>query len=327
LNIIVDAMGGDNAPYEIIKGCIDAINFIKDFNITLVGNEKQINDVLNDEQYDKSRISIKNTSEVITGDDIPTIAIKKKRDSSMVVGLNMLKNNEGDAFLSAGNSGALLTGSLLVVGRIKGVIRPALGAIIPSKKNDVLLIDAGLNSECRPESYVQFANFGAQYYKCLYDIKQPKVGLINIGSEDKKGTVEVKEAHMLLKETKLNYIGNIEGNDIPIGEAHVVVCNGFIGNILLKFLEGTAKFLFSGVKTAINKNIFTKIGGLLIQKELKAFANKADADTVGGAPILGIEGLVVKSHGNSTAKTIKNVLMKTKTLVDKDIINKIKENI
>jgi len=327
LNIIVDAMGGDNAPFEIIKGCIDAVNFKKGFDITLIGDEKQINAVLDSEQYDKNRITTKNASEIITGNDIPTVAIKKKSDSSMVVGLNMLKNNKGDAFLSAGNSGALLTGSLLIVGRIKGVIRPALGAIIPSKKNDVLLIDAGLNSECRPESYVQFANFGTQYYKCLYEIEQPKVGLINIGSEDKKGTVEVKEAHVLLKEANLNYIGNVEGNDIPIGEAHVVVCNGFIGNILLKFLEGTAKFLFSGVKAAINKNIFTKIGGLLIQKDLKAFANRADADTVGGAPILGIEGLVVKSHGNSTAKTIKNVLMKTKILVDKDIIKKIKENI
>jgi len=327
LNIIVDAMGGDNAPFEIVKGCIDAVNSKKGFDITLIGDEKQINAVLNSEQYNKNRITTKNASEIITGDDIPTIAIKKKSDSSMVVGLNMLKNNKGDAFLSAGNSGALLTGSLLIVGRIKGVIRPALGAIIPSKKNDVLLIDAGLNSECRPESYVQFANFGTQYYKCLYEVRQPKVGLINIGSEDKKGTVEVKEAHVLLKEANLNYIGNIEGNDIPIGEAHVVVCNGFIGNVLLKFLEGTAKFLFSGVKSAINKNIFTKIGGLLIQKDLKAFANRADADTVGGAPILGIEGLVVKSHGNSTAKTIKNVLMKTKILVDKDIIEKIKENI
>ena len=327
MNIIVDAMGGDNAPFEIVKGCIDAVNSKKGFDITLIGDEKQINAVLNSEQYNKNRITTKNASEIITGDDIPTIAIKKKSDSSMVVGLNMLKNNKGDAFLSAGNSGALLTGSLLIVGRIKGVIRPALGAIIPSKKNDVLLIDAGLNSECRPESYVQFANFGTQYYKCLYEVRQPKVGLINIGSEDKKGTVEVKEAHVLLKEANLNYIGNIEGNDIPIGEAHVVVCNGFIGNVLLKFLEGTAKFLFSGVKSAINKNIFTKIGGLLIQKDLKAFANRADADTVGGAPILGIEGLVVKSHGNSTAKTIKNVLMKTKILVDKDIIEKIKENI
>ncbi|MCK5812297.1 MAG: phosphate acyltransferase PlsX [Clostridiales bacterium] len=320
-------MGGDNAPYEIVKGCVDAVNIKEGFKILLVGDEKQILQILDESSYDEKRIEIKNTTEIITGKDIPTTAIKQKKDSSMVVGMNLLKEKSGNAFLSAGNSGALLTGSLLLVGRIKGVIRPALGAVIPSRKNDVLIIDAGLNSECRPESYVQFAKFGSQFYKCMYNVNKPTVGLINIGSEDKKGTPEVKEAHILLKKAAINYKGNIEGNDIPAGEVQVVVCNGFIGNILLKFLEGTAKFMFNGVKEAIKTNFFSKIGGLLIMKPLRNFAKRADADTVGGAPVLGINGLVIKSHGNSKAKTIKNVLIKTITLIEKDIVNQIRLSI
>lgn len=327
MKIIIDAMGGDNAPDEIVKGCVDAINIKKGFNILFVGDEKQIFKILEECSYDEKRIEIRNTSEVITGKDVPTVAIKKKSDSSMVVGMNLLKEKKGDAFLSAGNSGALLTGSLLIVGRIKGVIRPALGAIIPSKKNDVLLIDAGLNSECRPESYVQFALFGSQFYKCMYDVDKPTVGLLNIGSEDQKGTPEVREAHILLKKAPINYQGNIEGNDIPEGKTQIVVCNGFIGNILLKFLEGTVKFMFNGVKEAIKANFFSKIGGLLIMKPLRKFARSADADTVGGAPVLGINGLVIKSHGNSKAKTIKNVIMKTITLIEKDIVNEIRLSI
>jgi len=327
LKIIVDVMGGDYAPTEIVKGCIDAINIEKGFNLILVGVEKKINEIISDLKYDKSRIEIKNAEEVIKGDEVPTVAIKKKKNSSMVVGFNLLKENAGDAFLSAGNSGALLTGSLLLIGRLKGVIRPALAAIIPAKENDVLLIDAGLNSMCKPESYVQFAKFGTEYMKCLYDIEKPKVGLINIGSENNKGNTEVKEAHELLLKADINYRGNIEGNEIPMGKAHVIVCNGFLGNILLKFLEGTAKFFFGEIKQSMTKNFINKIGGAILRKDLKAFAKRTDADAVGGAPILGVEALVIKSHGNSTAKTIKNVLLKTKVLIEKDIIKQIKKSI
>lgn len=327
MKIIVDAMGGDNAPNEIVNGCIDALQKEEGFNLLLVGDEHQIDAILKDRDFDKSRLEILNTCEVITGDDVPTVAIKKKCDSSMVVGLNMLKENKGDAFVSAGNSGALLTGSLLLVGRMKGVIRPALGAVIPARDKDVLLIDAGLNSECRPESYVQFAKFGTEYYKCLFNIENPTVGLVNIGSEDNKGMPEVKEANSLLKEAEVNYVGNIEGNDVPDGKVHVVVCNGFVGNILLKFLEGTAKFLFGGVKKAINRNLLNKIGGAILRKDLKEFSKRADADVIGGAPILGIEGLVMKSHGNSKAKTIMNVILKTRLLIEKDVIDHIRNSI
>lgn len=327
MKIIVDVMGGDNAPDEIAKGCIDAINIEKGFNLVLVGDESRINKVISRLEYDKSRIQIKNTTEVIGGDDVPTVAIKNKKDSSMVVSFNMLKDNKGDAFLSAGNSGALLTGSLLLIGRIKGVIRPALGAIIPAKKSDVLLIDAGLNSVCKSESYVQFAKFGSEYMKCLYGINNPKVGLINIGSENNKGNQEVKNAHELLTKANINYQGNIEGNEIPIGKVHVVVCNGFLGNILLKFLEGTAKFIFDELKDIMTKNFISKIGGLILKKDLKKFGRRVDADAVGGAPILGVQKLVIKSHGNSTAKTIKNVILKTKLLVEKDIVKQIRESI
>ncbi|MBN2851104.1 MAG: phosphate acyltransferase PlsX [Clostridia bacterium] len=325
MKIIVDAMGGDNAPAAIVNGCIDAILQTEGFTLMLVGDEHQIDTILKDRTYDKSRIEIHNTCEIITGDDVPTVAIKTKCDSSMVVGLNLLKENKGDAFISAGNSGALLTGSLLLVGRIKGVIRPALGAVIPSKGKEVLLIDAGLNSECRPESYVQFAQFGTEYYKCLFNVEKPSVGLVNIGSEDNKGMPEVKEAHQLLKNAKINYYGNIEGNDIPAGKVDVVVCNGFIGNVLLKFLEGTAKFLFGGVKETMTRNLLNKIGGAILKNDLKKFARRADPEVIGGAPVLGIEGLVMKSHGNSNAKTIMNVILKTRLLIEKEVIDHIRK--
>ncbi|MBN2882389.1 MAG: phosphate--acyl-ACP acyltransferase, partial [Clostridia bacterium] len=228
MNILVDAMGGDNAPFAIVKGCVEAVNEQKGFDITLIGDEKEIIKALDGEDYDKNRIRIKATTEVITNHDKPTEAIRNKKDSSMVVGFRMLKEKLGDAFLSAGNTGALLTASLLLLGRMKGVLRPALGAIIPTRGMETLLIDAGLNSAVRPESYVQFAHFGTEYMKALYGEKNPTVGLVNIGSEDSKGTPEVKEANELLRKAHLNFVGNLEGNDIINGKAKVVVCDGFV---------------------------------------------------------------------------------------------------
>ncbi len=324
MRILVDAMGGDNAPVAIVKGCVDAVNSEKGYDITIIGDMSVINGVLSDEDYDKRRIAIRHTTEIITNDDKPTTAIKIKKDSSMVVGVNMLKKKEGDAFLSAGNTGALLAASLLLIGRMKGVLRPALGAVIPTKGGETLLIDAGLNSAVRAESYVQFANFGTEYMKALYELDNPTVGLINIGSEDTKGTPEVKEAHVLLKKTNLNFVGNLEGNDIIEGKAKIVVCDGFVGNILLKFLEGTGMYFLDSIKSMVKRNTFSKIAGAILKKDLKKFFTPMDPDIVGGAPILGVNGLIIKSHGSSNALTIKNVISKTARLAHADITGHIK---
>lgn len=327
MRILVDAMGGDNAPVAIVKGCIDAVNSEKGYSITLIGDETRIKDILNKEKYDKERITVKHAAEVITNEDKPTVAIKEKKNSSMVVGFTMLKNSEGDAFLSAGNSGALLTASLLLAGRIKGVIRPALGAIIPTREGEAMLIDAGLNSSVRPDSYVQFAKFGTEYMKALYGFDNPTVGLVNIGSEESKGTPEVKEANVLLQESGLNFIGNIEGNEIIEGKARVIVCDGFVGNVLLKFLEGTGMYFMGSIKNILYKSIMTKIAGSILKKDIKNFFRPMDPDIVGGAPVLGINSLVIKSHGSSRAITIKNVLSKTAKLISADITEHIKLSI
>jgi glycerol-3-phosphate acyltransferase PlsX len=324
LNILVDAMGGDNAPFAIVKGCVEAVNEQIGFDITLIGDEKEIIKALEGENFDRKRIRIKATTEVITNHDKPTEAIRNKKDSSMVVGFRMLKEKLGDAFLSAGNTGALLTASLLLLGRMKGVLRPALGAIIPTRGMETLLIDAGLNSAVRPESYVQFAHFGAEYMKALYGEKNPTVGLVNIGSEDSKGTAEVKEANELLRKAHLNFVGNLEGNDIINGKAKVVVCDGFVGNVLLKFFEGTGMYILESLKGILKKNTFNKLAGAVLKKDLSEFFRPMNADIVGGAPILGVQGLVMKSHGSSRALTIKNVIAKTVKLVNADITGHIK---
>lgn len=324
MRILVDAMGGDNAPVAIVKGCVDAVKSEEGYNITLIGDETKINEILSVEDYAKERITIHGTTEVITNHDKPTVAIKSKKDSSMVVGFNMLKKKEGDAFLSAGNTGALLTASLLLIGRMKGVLRPALGAIIPTKGGATMLIDAGLNSAVRPESYVQFAHFGTEYMTALYGQEKPKVGLVNIGHEDSKGTPDVKEANELLKKAHVNYVGNIEGHDIINGKAKVVVCDGFVGNILLKFLEGTGMYFLKSLKGMVNKNFISKIAGIILKKDLKNFFTPMNPDIVGGAPILGVNGLVMKSHGSSKALAIKNVISTTAKLAKADITGHIR---
>jgi len=327
LNILVDAMGGDNAPFAIVKGCVEAVVEKKGFDITLIGKEKEIKDILRDMDFEKDRIMVRPATEVITNHDKPTDAIKKKKDSSMVIGFDMLKERKGEAFLSAGNTGALLAASLLLLGRLKGVLRPALGAIIPTAGGETLLIDAGLNSSVKPESYVQFARFGTEYMKALYKKVNPTIGLVNIGSEDSKGTPDVREGNLLLKKAGLNYVGNIEGNDIIEGKANVVVCDGFSGNVLLKFLEGTGMFFLENIKRILKKNTANKLAGAVLKKDLSDFFKPMDTDVVGGAPVLGVEGLVMKSHGSSGILTIKNVVLKTARLIEADITGHIRMNL
>lgn len=325
MNILVDAMGGDNAPKAIIIGCIDAIKSKSGFNITLFGDESKMIEILSNSKYDTDRIKTVHCSESILSDDIPTQAVKSKKDSSMVKGLNMMSEGYGDAFISAGNSGALLAGSLLVTGRMNGVLRPALGALVPSGDKFTLLIDAGLNSNLRAESYLQFAKFGCEYMKIITQCENPIVGLLNIGVEDNKGNVVTKEANLLLKQSGINYHGNIEGNNIVEGLVDVVVTDGFTGNICLKIIEGTASYIFGKMKVAYKVDLLHKIAALIMKSDLKKFKANLNPEIMGGAPILGVNGLIIKSHGNSSDKTIMNVVLKTVILVENDIIGNIRK--
>jgi len=325
MNIIVDAMGGDNAPEAIVNGCVDAIMEQTGFNIILVGNEKKINKILKERKYNGGRIMIRPTTQVVTNMDKPSRVVKEKKDSSMVVAFEMLKNKEGDLLLSCGSTGALLACSILILKRIKGVDRPAIGTLVPSKKGHVLIMDAGLNAECKPINYYQFGVLGSYYMQALFKMRYPRVGLVNIGVEEEKGTDEIRAAYELLKESGLNFIGNIEGNDVMEGKADVAVCNGFVGNVMLKLLEGTASFFMSELKNILLKNLATKISALFLKDGIKEFKNKLDPDINGGAPILGVDGLVIKSHGNSNAKTIKHAVLKGYHLAKSGIVEELKK--
>lgn len=325
LIILVDAMGGDSAPDSVVNGCIDAVNEADGFEVLLLGDKNKITEILNKREFDSNRIRIHETSEVITVEDVPTRAIKSKKDSSMVVGFRMLKEKKGDIFVSCGNSGALMAGALLILGRIKGVDRPSLAAIIPTKSGKGLIIDAGLNTICKPINYYQFGIMGSIYSKAMLGLEKPRVGLVNIGSEEGKGNEVLKQAHALLSKSNLNFIGNIEGNDVMMGNVDVVVCDGFTGNVLLKFLEGAASFFMGSLKNIFNTNFRTKLSGLMIKKQVVEYKKNLNPEEHGGAPILGVNGLVLKSHGNSNAKTVKNVVIKASKFASENVLESIKK--
>jgi phosphate acyltransferase len=326
LLILVDAMGGDNAPEAIVNGCIDAVLEKEGFNILLIGDGTRIKKTLADRGCANPRLSIRHTSEVISSEDSPSKAIRSKKDSSMTVGFQLLKEGKGDILLSAGNSGALMAGALFILGRIKGIDRPSLASLIPTKKGKALLIDAGLNTVCKPINYQQFGIMGSIYMKELFGIAKPRVGLINVGSEEGKGNDVIKQAYSLLSSSDINFVGNIEGKDIPMGEADVVVCDGFVGNVVLKFLEGVGSWFIGILRGMFTSSLLAKLSALILKKHLKAFKQQVDADEQGGAPILGVNGLVIKSHGSSTAKTIKYVIInRVYNLAGTTVLNQIRE--
>lgn len=323
LNILVDAMGGDNAPKDIVNGCVEAIKQVQGFDVVLIGDKKKIEEVLGDKNLFNPRIKVHNASEVISVEDSPTKAIKSKKDSSMVVGFELLKEKKGDIFVSCGNSGALMTGALLILGRIKGVDRPAFPAIIPTKTGKCVLIDAGLNTVCKPINYQQFGVMGSILIKEMFNIESPKVGLLNVGSEEGKGNEIIKQSYNMLEQSGVNFVGNVEGTDIFKGKADVVVCDGFVGNVALKTIEGAGTFMMSMIKGVFLKNLKTKLGAMLLKSDMKEFKKVLDADEQGGALIMGVNGLVLKSHGNSNMKTIKNVILKAYILGKTKIIETI----
>ena len=325
VKIAVDAMGGDNAPFEIVKGAVDAVNEFGS-NIILVGPEKTINDELEKYTFDKNKISVVNATEVISTEESPTIAIRLKKDSSIVVGLNLVKTGEAKAFVSAGSTGAVLTGGTFIVGRIKGIERPALGTCLPTTEGFTFLLDSGANVDCKSSYLVQFAKMASVYVEYVMGIKNPSVGLLNIGAEKEKGNALTKETYEMLEESDLNFSGNIEPRDVPFHKADIVVCDGFAGNTVLKFAEGLSTALFKIIKEEITQGLY-KIPAAMLMKPFKNLKTKFDSEEVGGAPFLGLKSLVVKAHGSSKAKGIKNAIKQCEIFVENDIVLKIEEKL
>ena len=326
--VVLDAMGGDNAPGEIVKGAVDALAREDGLHIILVGRKEDIERELAKYSYDKSRMEIVHAEEVIETAEPPVNAIRKKKDSSIVVGMKMVKEGQADAFVSAGSSGAILVGGQVIVGRIKGVERPPLAPLIPTEKGVSLLVDCGANVDARPSHLVQFAKMGSIYMEHVMGIKNPTVGIVNIGAEEEKGNALVKETFPLLKEEKsIHFIGSVEAREIPSGQADVIVCEAFAGNIILKLFEGVGNTLIREIKGGMMKNLRSKIGALLVKPALKETLKKFDTAEHGGAPLLGLNGLVVKTHGSSKSKEISNTLVQCVTFKKQKINEKIRESI
>ena len=326
--VALDAMGGDNAPGAIVQGAIDVVAKRQDIHIFLVGQENVIEEELNKYEYPKEQISIVNATEIIETAEPPVMAIRRKKDSSIVVAMNMVKNGKADAFVSAGSSGAILVGGQVLVGRIKGVERPPLAPLIPTQKGVSLLIDCGANVDARPSHLVQFAKMGSIYMEHIVGIKNPRVAIVNNGAEEEKGNALVKETFPLLKACKgINFIGSIEARDIPSGYADVIVCEAFVGNVILKLYEGLAATLMSKIKGGMMKNTRSKMGALLIKPALKETLKEFDTTKHGGAPLLGLKGLVVKTHGSASSVEIKNAIFQCVDFKQQQINEKIAEHI
>ena len=328
VRVAVDAMGGDYAPLEIVKGAVDAVNSRDDIKVFLVGREEAVRAELQKYQYDASRTEVVNAAEVIEMAEPPVQAIRSKKDSSIVVAMKMVKNGEADAFVGAGSTGAVLVGGQLIVGRIKGVERPPLAPLLPTEKGASLLIDCGANVDARPSHLVQFAKMGSIYMEHVVGISHPRVAIVNIGAEEEKGNALVKETFPLLKACDdINFIGSIEARDIPSGYADVIVCEAFAGNIILKLYEGVGATLISMVKKGMMSSFRSKIGALLVKPALKKTLKQFDTSEHGGAPLLGLKGLVVKTHGNSKALEIRNSIIQCVTFKHQQINEKIKAGI
>lgn len=334
MKILFDAMGGDNAPEANLKGAVNAINQIN-AEIILIGNERILNEKIK-ELYQKEsidqinkKLKIVNAEEEITMEDVPTKAIKTKKNSSMVVGFNMLKNGEGDVFLSAGNSGALLAGATLLVGRIKGIDRPAIAAMLPAFESRFLLMDAGANTNCKSLNLLQFANMASVYMKNTYNIKKPKVGLLNNGTEETKGNDLMKESYKLLKENadryNFDFYGNIEGREAFSGYVDIIVTDGFTGNIFLKTTEGVGKMVKNNLKKESKKSILSKLSVIPALPILKRFAKSMDYKEYGGALFLGVKKPVIKAHGSSDAKLFEYTLKQAEKFVNDNTVSNIME--
>lgn len=325
MKIVVDAFGGDYAPQEIVAGAVKALQENQDVNVVLVGDKDKITEILQNLVFVSDRLEIVHAPDVVTMDDVPTVAIRTKKTSSIVVAFDYLKENEDAmALVSAGSTGATLTGAVLKLGRIKGVSRPALAPLLPTVNDgNVMLLDAGANAECKPENLMHFAIMGNEYMKAM-GIKKPRIALLNIGTEEEKGSEMIKETHALLKNSDLNFVGNIEARDVMRGNVDVVVADGFSGNICLKTIEGTAEILFGEIKDVSHSSLKNKLGALMLKKGLYSIKKKYDYRKVGGAPMLGVSKIVLKCHGNSKADSIATTINQAYTLAKNNLIEKVK---
>ena len=326
MKIIVDAMGGDNAPMAPVEAAVRAVKEL-DVEIVLVGKKEVVEKELSAYDYPNDKISIANADEVITNHEEPAKAVRSKKNASVVVAANMLKKGEGDAMLSMGNTGALLASGLLIVGRIKGILRPALATLLPSAKGPKMLIDAGANTNCKPENLVQFGIMGSIYMKNVLGIESPTVGLMSNGEEEGKGDELTKETFPLLKKAPINFIGNIEGRDVMEGTADVITCDGFVGNVILKTVEGMGHVVSTKVKNIFMKNLFTKLGAIFVMGGLNEFKQSMDYREYGGAPLLGTKRPVIKGHGSSDGKAVFSAIRQAKKFVETNLIEEIVNNI
>lgn len=308
MRIALDAMGGDYAPAVNIEGAVETVRDFEDIDIVLVGNEAVLRSHLEDKHYPAERISIKHASQVVGMDEATTVAVRKKKDSSIRRGIELVRNGEADAFVSAGHSGVVMATALLMLRTSEVVDRPAIAAIMPSLKSPFVLIDAGANLYCKPNNLLEFALMGSTYCRVILGRAEPRVALVSTGEEDTKGNELIKEAFKLLKEADINFIGNIDGKDVFTGEADVIVCDGFTGNVILKTSEGLADVLIKMLKREVANLASGRIGYLLLKPALRNFKKKTDYDEYGGAPLLGINGTCIISHGRSTAKAIQNAV-------------------
>ncbi len=322
MRIIVDAFGGDNAPLAVLEGASAAV---KEYGVTVVlaGDEQKIKDCAKENNISLAGTEILQADDVISMHDDPTKILKEKSGSSMAVGLKALTEGKGDAFVSAGSTGALVVGGTLMVKRIKGVKRPALASMIPGKNGNYLMLDIGANADCRPEMLQQFGIMGAAYVESVEGVKNPKVALLNIGIEDTKGGELQKEAYALLQNAPINFVGNVESREIPKGDVDVVVADGFTGNIALKLIEGVSSTMFSMIKAVLYKNALTKIAALILKKGLYSIKAKADYSEVGGALLLGTRFPVIKAHGSSNGYAFKNAIRQAAAFSETKVIDKI----
>lgn len=330
MRIIIDGMGGDNAPGEIVKGVVDTLNIISD-EIVIVGDENAIKAELKKcrGKYPEGRLTVVHASEVISNDDAPVRAIRAKKDSSMVVGINMVKNGEGDIFISAGNTGALMAGGLFILGRIQGIDRPAIACTYPILMADhpAIIVDAGANSECKPNNLLEFGVMGSIYMEKVIGISNPRVGLVNIGTEEAKGSTLTKAAYDLISKSSVNFVGNVEARELPAGVCDVIVCDGFVGNVILKLSEGLAWNILKLLKKKFTDGGRAKMGALMLSGKFKELKGEFDYSEYGGAPILGVKGSIVKMHGSSNANAVKNTILKAIPYVNNNVVQIIQNSV
>ncbi|KZL94452.1 phosphate acyltransferase PlsX [Clostridium magnum] len=324
--VAVDGMGGDFAPSAVVDGCVQAVKEIG-ANIVITGPEELIKKELDKYQYPKDKISILHAEEVINTNESPVMAIRKKKDSSLVKALQLVKDNKADAVISAGSTGAFMAGATLIVGRIKGIDRIALSPIMPGKNGAFMVSDAGANVDCKPEYLIQFALMGKIYFENILKIENPKVGLVNIGAEAEKGNELTKTAYKLLEDTDFNFIGNVEPRDISNGDVDILICDGFVGNTVLKMYEGVALNVFKMIKEEILKSFTAKIGAVFLSPVFKSLKKKLDYSEYGGSPFLGSKGICIKAHGSSDSKAFKNAIKQAVNCYDNKIIDKIKSEL